>query len=77
MRLDVGVAPCGLGLDELVVDVDVGGRGFLDVGCEQEPELLAAGDAWGCEGPAEGDLGLGELGELELGQAGPDVDEHG
>ena len=56
--LDGDVAGRGAGLDEGVVVRDVGGRGVaLGGGQEQQPELVADGQAGGREGPVRGDLG--------------------
>ena len=53
----------GAALDEGVVDRDVGGRAVaLGGGEEQQPELVARGQAGGLEVPARGDLGGGDGG---------------
>ena len=79
---DVGVPGRGALLDEGVVGRDVGGLGSaLRGGEEQQPELVAPGQAGGLEAPALGDhgRGAGVLGgggrrmgqEAEQGQGGP------
>ena len=55
---DVGVAGRGEVLDEGVVGRDIGGRAVaLGGGEEQQPELVAAGQAGGREAPVIGDRG--------------------
>ena len=60
MGLDVGVAGRGAGLDECVVDRDGGGRAVAPGGGEeQQPEVVADGQAGGLETPVRWDIGDG------------------
>ena len=78
VSLDVGVAARGEVLDEGVVGRDLGGGGVaLGGGEEQQPELLAGGQASGLEAPVRGDKSLRERWRAERARGNGDEQRRG